>query len=65
MPGYALTLVFVMISRRGLNTRATNEVEKSISTKVISPVLVSWALENGSVWNMRKPFDVPLSNVSV
>ena len=35
--------------RRGDVTRATREVEKSISQSVMSPVLVEWHFENGSV----------------
>ena len=39
--------------------RATNDVEKSISSNAISPSFVSKHFENGSVVYMRNPLEVP------
>jgi hypothetical protein len=53
------TFVFVICSRLGDKTRATSEVEKSISMMAISPSRVSWHLPKDSVEYIRKPRDVP------
>lgn len=44
---------------RGDKTRATKDVEKSISMIAILPSSLLKMRENGSVWCMRKPLDVP------
>ncbi len=40
---------------------ATNDVENNISSRAISPCLVSKHFEKGSVVYMRKPLEVPVS----
>ena len=44
---------------RGESMRATNDVEKSISSNAMSPSLVSKHFENGSVVYIRIPLEVP------
>ena len=44
---------------RGESTRATNDVEKSISSNAMSPSFVSKQFENGSVVYIRNPLEVP------
>ncbi len=52
------TLVFCITKCRGERTRATSEVEKSISIIETWPSSLLKTLEKGSVWKMRKPFVV-------
>ena len=40
--------------------RATRDVEKSISIMAMFPSSLLKILENGSVWNILNPFDVPV-----
>lgn len=54
------TLVCSMRSFRGERTKATNEVEKSISNRAMSPSLDSDTFEKGSVVYMRYPRDVAI-----
>ena len=53
------TFVFCIMRCRGDNMRATREVEKSISMMAMFPSSLLKILENGSVWYMRKPLEVP------
>lgn len=52
-------LVFVICSLRGESIRATNDVEKSISSNAMSPSFVSKTFSNGSVVYIRNPLEVP------
>lgn len=45
---------------RGDSIRATKEVEKSISIMAMFPSSLLNILENGSVWNILNPFEVPV-----
>lgn len=51
--------VFMILSSLGDSTRATSEVEYSISMMATSPSLFSASFANGSVVYWRKPFEVP------
>ena len=51
--------MLVICNLRGERIRATRDVEKSISSKAMSPCLVSKHFEKGSVVYMRKPLVVP------
>lgn len=53
------TFVFCIIRCRGERTRATKEVEKSISIFAMLPSSLLNILEKGSVWYIRNPFEVP------
>ena len=53
------TLVFVICNLRGESMRATNDVEKSISSNAMSPSFVSKHFAKGSVVYMRNPLEVP------
>ena len=44
--------------------RATNDVEKSISSNAMSPSFVSKHFSNGSVVYIRKPLEVPEDSMS-
>lgn len=52
-------MVFVICNLRGESIRATNDVEKSISSNVMSPNFVSKHFSNGSVVYIRNPLEVP------
>lgn len=52
-------LVLVIWSLRGESIRATKDVEKSISSRAISPCFDSKHFEKGSVVYILKPLDVP------
>ena len=52
-------MVFVICNLRGESIRATNDVEKSISSNAMSPSFVSKHFENGSVVYIRNPLEVP------
>lgn len=54
-----LTLVFLICNRLGDKTKATRDVEKSISRMTMFPSVLSKHFEKGSVWYMRKPREVP------
>ena len=58
------TLVFVICNLRGESIRATNDVEKSISSNAISPSFVSKRFSNGSVVYIRNPLEVPGESMS-
>jgi hypothetical protein len=56
------TLVFWITRCLGESIRATKDVENSISIMAMFPSSLLKILENGSVWNIRKPLDVPTVN---
>lgn len=51
--------MFCIIKCLGESISATRDVEKSISMIETLPSSLLKILENGSVWNILKPFDVP------
>lgn len=52
--------MFCIIRCLGDSIKATRDVEKSISTMAMFPSSLLNILENGSVWKIRKPFEVPV-----
>lgn len=54
------TFVFCIMRCLGDRIRATNDVEKSISMIDTLPSSLLKILENGSVWKILNPLDVPV-----
>lgn len=52
-----------MTKCRGERIRATSEVENSISIIATFPSSLLNIFENGSVWYIRNPLEVPINSV--